>query len=285
MAKIWMQEMTYLEVQEYLKVRDEVIVPIGSTETHGPHLPMGTDTYEAIDYAEEIARTAGILCTPPIWYGDSPHHMHKPGTITLAPETVIAVLKDVYRSLIFHGFKVIITFNGHRLGNLACMNIAARTVKAEHPGVIFAGMDPLLMSRTHLRLRETAHAGDHGGEFETSHMLYRRPELVNREAFVFSHGRYIDSRFVALDVFASGDKMLLYHGWQEQGEVAPLGHVGDPTAASAEKGEALMKGIVAGCVEFLDDIRRLRAADGKARGAAGEAGRRLLADEVRQREE
>jgi creatinine amidohydrolase len=89
---VWIQELTSDDVEDYLKRDSTVIVPIGSTESHGPHLPMGTDTYEAIDYSEEIAKRAGALCSPPVWLGDSPHHMGKPGTISLRSQTVIELL-------------------------------------------------------------------------------------------------------------------------------------------------------------------------------------------------
>ena len=83
-------------------------------------------------------RAAGVLVTPPIWFGDSPHHMGRPGTISLRSQTVIEVLKDVYRSLIHHGFRKILTFNGHRLANLPVIQIASKQVKEDHPNVLFA---------------------------------------------------------------------------------------------------------------------------------------------------
>ena len=91
MMSVWLQELTSDDVEAYLEREATIIVPIGATETHGPHLPLGTDTYEAMDYAEAIATKAGVLCAPPIWFGDSPHHMGRPGTISLRSTTVIAV--------------------------------------------------------------------------------------------------------------------------------------------------------------------------------------------------
>jgi creatinine amidohydrolase len=60
MNSVWMQDLTSDEIEVYLKSEMTAIVPIGATETHGPHLPLGTDTFEAIDYAEEIARRASV---------------------------------------------------------------------------------------------------------------------------------------------------------------------------------------------------------------------------------
>lgn len=261
MQSVWMHELTSDNVEEYLKRETTVIVPIGSTESHGPHLPMGTDTYEAIDYSEEIAKRAGVLCTPPIWLGDSPHHMGKPGTISLRSQTVIELLKDVYRSLIHHGFTRIITFNGHRLANLPVIQIASKQVKEEHPDVLFACFDPVVIAAdTHKRIRTAPGEGIHGGEFETSHMLFRHPDLVHPEKFEVSRGVYIDSRLVPPDHFAPGDRVMWITTWQDQIKVTPRGHVGDPTAASVDKGKALWEAVVSNGVEFIEAMRKFTGA-------------------------
>jgi len=261
MTSVWLQELTSDDVEQYLKREATILVPIGATETHGSHLPLGTDTYEAIDYSEEIARRAGVLCAPPIWFGDSPHHMGRPGTISLRSQTVIELLTDVYMSLIRHGFTRIITFNGHRLANLPVIQIAAKQVKAQHPQVLFACFDPLVIAiETHTRIRTAPGRGVHGGEFETSHMLFKRPELVRADRLELSHGVYIDSRFVHTDHLAGGDKVLWITTWHDQIAVTPTGHVGDPREANVEKGQALWEAVVSNGVEFIEDMRRFTGA-------------------------
>ncbi len=261
MRSVWMHELTSDDVEEYLKTDKTVIIPIGSTESHGPHLPMGTDSYEAIDYSEEIAKQAGVLCTPPLWFGDSPHHMGRPGTISLRSQTLIEVLKDVYRSLIHHGFSRIITFNGHRLANLPVIQIAAKQVKEEHPNVLFACIDPVVIAaETHRKIRTAPGEGIHAGEFETSHMLFKHPELVHSEKFEVNRGIYIDSPFVPLDYFAPGNKVMWITSWHDQVKVAPRGHVGDPTSASMEKGKALWEAVVTNAVKFIEDMRKYTGA-------------------------
>lgn len=258
---VWMQDLTWEEIAEYLEREDIAIVPIGSTEPHGPHLPVGVDGFEAIDYSEGIARAAGVLCTPPIWFGDAQHHMHKPG-ISLQPETVIALLKDVYRSLIQHGFGKILTFNGHRLANLAAIGIASKAVKQEHPEVIFAVLDPLVIAATtHREICENPGAGQHGGEFETSHMLFKRSDLVQMDKAFEHRGNYLfPTRFFSHDNLAGGDKVLLTINALDQGYYTPPAHIGDPTVASARKGEILWNAIIANSVEFIESLRRYRPA-------------------------
>ena len=222
---------------------------------------MGTDTYEAIDYAEGIASAAGVLCAPPIWYGDCPHHMGRPGTMSLRPMTVIAILTDIYRSLVRHGFRRIITFNGHRISNVPVIQIAAREVKEDHPEVLFACFDPVFIAaEAHKKIRTSHGQAIHGGEFETSHMLFRHPDLVRTEKFEKVRGSYIDSPFVRIDHFEGGDLVFWTTTWHDQIKVTPKGHHGDPAAASAEKGSILFDAIVANGARFIDDMRRFTGA-------------------------
>jgi creatinine amidohydrolase len=255
--KPWFQELTWEEVAEYLKKNDIVIVPIGSTEVHGPHLPLGVDSYEAIDYAEEIAKRARVLITPHSWFGYSPHHMGKAGTISLRAETIIGLLTDIYTSLIKHGFRNIITFNGHRLANLPVIQIAAKNVKESYPEVTFSIMDPVVMAHeTHKALCQSPGAGNHGGEFETSHMLYRHPELVKNDKFSKVTATHIESRFVNEDAFVTGDKIFFIVGAEDQKKATPFGHVGDPTVSSVEKGKRIFEAVVNNGAEFIEHLRQ-----------------------------
>src|SRR3954452_4094582 len=122
LPSVWMHELTWQEIDSYLQHDDVAIVPIGSTEQHGPAGPLGLDTYVAIGLAEDAARRAGVLVAPPLWYGESTHHMGFSGTLTLQVETMIAVVKDICRSLARHGFRKIILINGHKGSNLPALN-------------------------------------------------------------------------------------------------------------------------------------------------------------------
>ena len=75
----WIQELTWPDVEEYLKRGDTALVPVGATEQHGPHCPIGTDAAEAIATAEEVAGRADALIAAPLWFGWSPHHLAFPG--------------------------------------------------------------------------------------------------------------------------------------------------------------------------------------------------------------
>ena len=112
-----MADLAYPDIQAYLKECDMVLVPMASTEQHGPHLPLCTDTVTAIEVASRVAKINNMLHTPAIWTGYSPQHMAGPGegrgTITIRSSTLQALMYDVARSLIHHGFNKILFINGH----------------------------------------------------------------------------------------------------------------------------------------------------------------------------
>jgi creatinine amidohydrolase/Fe(II)-dependent formamide hydrolase-like protein len=92
----------------------------------------------------------------------------------------------------------------------------------------------------------------HGGEFETSHMLFKRPELVRLDGIELSRGVYIDSRFVHIDHLAGGGKVMWITTWQDQLVVTPKGHVGDPARGDGRERPS--------GVEFIEDMRRFTGA-------------------------
>lgn len=261
---VWLQDLTWRDVESYLETETDptAIVPIGSTEQHGPHLPLGVDGYQALDVAEGIAERAGVLTTPPLWFGDAGHHMAFPGTISLSPRTVIAMLEDVYESLLFHGFENVLTVNGHRLANLPAIDLASKTVRESYPDAVLASFDLVRANvRIHNELREGGDEdGMHGGEFETSFMLYKHPDLVEEGEFTPEVHAGSWTRFSSNDYVAIDDAVPTASSRHDWGEDA-LGHHGDPTKASAEKGEALYEAFVENGVEFIDDVRTLREAE------------------------
>lgn len=123
---------TWPEVEQYLARERVVIVPIGSTEQHGPNGILGTDSICAEEIARRVAAEAGFLVTPTISVGMARHHMAFPGTLTLRPETLMAVLHDHVWSLYQHGFRGIVFVNGHG-GNIATASAALSNLREELP--------------------------------------------------------------------------------------------------------------------------------------------------------
>lgn len=250
-----LEELRWPDVEQYLDERSSptVIVPIGSTEQHGLHLPLAVDAFQARDLAEEIAVAADVLAAPLIPYGDANHHLGFPGTISLSTETVVSVLIDVYASLASHGFENIVTVNGHRIANLPAIEAAMQQSKKRQPDVSFAAIDPLRLGiSVHQRLRDgNPEDGMHGGEFETSFMLARYPELVAEEEFVKESPEA--GPYQTFNLLGNDDRVLTPSTAHSPDDGDP-GHVGDPTLANAEKGEELWATLVADAADFIDAI-------------------------------
>ncbi|MDP2857275.1 MAG: creatininase family protein [Bacillota bacterium] len=220
---------------------DKAILAVGSFESHGAHLPLGTDTLISYRLAKKVAeRVKGLFVLPPVTVGYSEHYAHFPLTLTLRAETMVGVLIDVLRSVIKHGIRRIFILNGHD-GNIAPIDLATRAVKTEFPGVKLVSLDAWWVSAGRLLPRGTFEVWDglgHGGEGETSLALALFRELVQME-----HARGVVPRLPAnVDV-----------KW-DFAELTDCGATGDPTKATFEKGQLIEKVLLEALVSFFEDM-------------------------------
>ncbi|PZR67214.1 MAG: creatininase [Candidatus Dormiibacter spiritus] len=259
----WFYERRWPEIAEYLERDDVALLPVGSTEQHGPHLPVATDAAEAIAVALGAAQKAGVLVAPPVWYGWTPHHMAYPGTITLRPETLTAIVEDVCQSLIHQGFRRIIVINGHRIANLPPIEIAIAKIRNRTGGYV-ALYDLALSARIEMREIVSGDLGavGHACEDETSQMLHSYSHLVEisqaRRAVHVTNSRYMFGGFNTPDP-AQVDVNFVYRPStvEEFGEHSRqyAGVAGDPTKASAEKGQQIFDAQVANICQLIDLCR------------------------------
>lgn len=236
------------EAQEAIaKSGGVAIVPIGSVEQHSLHLPLGTDSYVAITLAEDAGEQTGAVVTPPLWFGWSPHHMVRPGTITIRPEALIDLTYDIIASLAAHGLKKIILINGHRIVNVVWMQICAERAQREL-GVTIKIFDPAYMSKDIVGPLGFGPVG-HAEEVETSHMMYKFPDLVHLERA--KDNPIKETPLYSVDPTYTHDTLCYvpssYEHALKNAEVAG-GVTGEPSKADAEKGriyhEHLIKNLV-----------------------------------------
>ncbi|MDF2444372.1 MAG: creatinine amidohydrolase, partial [Subtercola sp.] len=215
-------------------------LPFGALEQHGPHLPLGTDTATASVVARRLAEQLDAVLLPPIHYGDTWNNAGYPGTVSLSGETVTAIAVDIGRSLVASGARGLIIVNGD-WGNRMPLQTAARRLTAERTIAAIAldhpGMDAAIAA-----VRESAEAApglNHAEEVETSIMLAIDPGTVHPERYVSAYPTF-PSDF--------GTRPMQLHPFSESGVF------GDPSSATAAKGEAILAATVAASLAVLADF-------------------------------
>jgi creatinine amidohydrolase len=227
------------ELRERARADAVVIQPVGALEQHGPHLPVEVDTLLGETVALETARLmvekgTPTLVLPTLWTGISEHHMSFGGTITLDLETFLKVVGGVCRSIVRHGFRRIVLLNGHG-GNENALRSAvdALTPELKVPIVQFtywnaaaAEIQPILTTQKTLR---------HACEAETSMMMALRPELVATDRIPLAQSNRLPDvkDVVGVDL----------HRWRSTGSRSDSGVIGNPEAATADKGHRLVAAI------------------------------------------
>lgn len=228
-----LQDMTWLEAEAAFKAKAVAILPVGSTEAHGPHLPLQTDLLIAIETARRGAVTLarrGIrtVILPPLAYGVSTASSPFAGTITLSPTTLQGLIQDICISLANHGCTYVCISSAHlEPAHLEAIRAGARAT-AEAVGCKVSIPDPR-EERWAARLSEEFRRGArHAGCYETSLILASRPNLVRSEELKHLKPVWID----LAERFARGASTFKEAG-------SELAYFGDPRAASREEGEIL----------------------------------------------
>ncbi len=278
LPSVWIQELTWQHVSDYLKKNDIAVIPAGSTEEHGPAGPLGVDAYAAIALAEDAAKKAGVLVTPPIWFGDSSHHTGFPGTISVRPATLIEVIKDVSRSLAKHGFKKILIINGHKMANLPALTTAAKELhEYELQDVFFAVIDPWKIARK-ISAEVKSTNEHHGGELELSHVWYKRPHLIQKDKLTKGKVQFekVFSKYSNDDLFGpSGEIIDIPWNSKEQRAFTPDGSFSASYKASAEKGKKYHEYMVGVIVDFISWLRKYDGPIGRTGGLESDRKPRL----------
>ncbi|MGC8998893.1 MAG: creatininase family protein [Candidatus Bathyarchaeia archaeon] len=249
MRSYYLGELTWVDVEEFLKRHKTVIVPFGSCEQHGPHLPLDTDAYDAFWLSVKAAEEARCaLVAPPIYYGVSSHHMDFPGTITLNPQTLEQTAYEVGICLVKHGFKKVLFENGHG-GNTPALEAAAQRIKAETDA--FVAIDTVSLIPDFIEQFIETPYDAHAGEFETSTSLANREKYVVKERIAKPQITLPKSKYIKIGLKEAGPKV----SWAfRTKEISSTGVIGDPTKASKEKGEKAWKLAIERLAELLKEL-------------------------------
>lgn len=244
-------EMTREDAYEKFKPETVFLLPVGSVEQHGPHLPLDTDAFDANYLCVEAAKRCTEpkpVVLPPLYYGVSLHHMHYKGTITLQPETLIAVVVDICTSLVKHGAKKIVVVNGHG-GNAHALCCALQKLSYQFEDVLFVLDNGGLAEATRKKLFKGKN-DVHAGEYETSTSLYNRESLVRIEKAKEGKVKF-PSRFLE---FSASEKAI-YFPFMDV--VSSNGVLGNPEKASKEKGREMWDAMIKALVELVEELKRI----------------------------
>jgi creatinine amidohydrolase len=235
-----LEEMSWPEVQDALKNTDIALPVVGAIEQHGPHSPLMSDCIQGTEVAKRACQMLSeegikVVVGPLIPFGYSPHHMGFPGTITLRTTTFHELLKDVFRSLIHHGFRKLVVISGHG-GNKPSIYLAVNEIYEETKVRIVAAEWSPTLHKTYLKLAHSDYPkGDfHQGERATSLTLAACPELVDMSKAVTYYSKEWERR----DNLYGAGVNLPYLIDYDMRAVTEVGHIGNAAVATKELGEA-----------------------------------------------
>jgi len=242
------ERLTWEEMNEAIAARKVVVLPTGSTEQHGPHLPLDVDAFLVESVCLELGRRAAdrVLVLPPVPFGLNRHHIDFPGTIHIEPETFIAFCLCVTKSVAYHGFEKILIVNGHG-SNTPLVDLVARKTVLATQSLCAAVNYFSLALEAFGRVQQTPVIA-HADELETSLYLYLAPERVRMHKAVA--GSDVVGKYMTSDSTSPYVRFNDYWGrWTN------VGVHGDPTAATAEKGKVIWEAALAGLIELVDEFR------------------------------
>ena len=247
------QQYTWPEMAEVVKRQPVVVLPIGSVEDHGWHLPLDTDNFLIWTIAEEAARRAegDMLLMPQIPYGFETHHMDFPGTIDIKPDHLLNFVLDVTKSVAHHGFERILIADGHG-SNMPILNLVARQTILETKALCGCFIWPSLALNAIRAVRQSPRSGmAHACELETSVYLHLDEERVRKDKIQREMGMP-ESEFIWMDLI-DGSPVALMDEWTR---FSKTGVSGDPTLATAEKGKVVFEAVVDAFVRMVREFKR-----------------------------
>jgi creatinine amidohydrolase len=242
-------------IAETLTEQSVLVLPVGSIEHHGPHLPLRTDALVAESVATRAVERAAaegldVWLLPTLSVSKSDEHAWAPGTLWLTAETLLATLVDLGRSIAATPARKLVFLNGHG-GNVALLQVANRELRRRfglQPFTMPAGIQQAGSGRD--GEPDELGFGIHAGFAETSIVLALAPELVDETAFA----RNVPEHLAGFELLGFNNRPVTF-GWLSD-DFGPTGVIGDPTGANAEAGRRLLAGAEDFAVAALSEIAR-----------------------------
>jgi len=239
---LWFDELSMPEAEKAAKEGKVVIIPCGSIEEHGTHLPLCTDSLQAEYVALEVARNAGCLVAPPLRYGVCSSTRNFPGTITISFDSLRGIMTDILEDFVRNGFKRLMIITGHAgRSHVIALKLAAKTVVTNHQN---EKDRPRIMVCTDydfafdVKMEDVDNRDSHAGTIETSRVMAIRSELIKGKGT----RNYPDlPRF---EVVPDPERYF------------PSGVMGDPTIASSEKGQKINEYVIEQIVKLVKELEQ-----------------------------
>lgn len=227
-------EMTWEEVKIALQTVELAIIPVGAHEQHGPHMVESCDAVLATEMAKKLSERLYpyVLMTPTVNMGVSQHHLNFPGTITLQPETLIAILRDIVVSLKHHGITKFLLLNAHG-GNQSTLNIAAVKLSNELNVAVYYAKTTASAKKA-ISENITSTLFGHSCEREVSEALYLAPQLIRKNKL--EKGKITNGE--RWQQLRPGKAIQGFYPYEE---MTVNGCIGDATKASKEIGEKIVE--------------------------------------------
>ena len=224
--RLYWDEYTYPEIESLLKNEPIVILPVGSVEAHGYHLPLNTDMLQPLWLAEEIAKRINAIILPPLHYGWTESLASFPGTISLKFDTIKNLVYDILENVVRHGAKKILVLSGHASGNhMAALRLACEELNREYRDAKLMLLSDYYLAYQY-RGKLVPEDDSHAGVIETSRVMAIRGDLV-KENYKFEKN-------------PTGKYMVVV----DYSKVVPYATFSDPKGSSKELGEKLNKMIL-----------------------------------------
>ncbi|MEM0356922.1 MAG: creatininase family protein [Candidatus Bathyarchaeia archaeon] len=242
--QVWFAELTMQEVKEAAKADKVIIIPFGSVEEHGSHLPLCTDSIQPEYVAVEAAKRTGSLVAPPLKYGVCTTTRFFPGTISISFHSLYRLTVEILEEFIRNGFKRFLLLSGHaEEEQMTALKLAAYNIMRRHMEEARIGKLRIMVCSDYdfayeFRGKYFSELDGHGGTIETSRVMAIRSDLVKGKG---------SKNFQQLPRFEVTVEPMKF--W-------PEGIRGDPAEASAEKGRFLNDHIINELVKLIDELKK-----------------------------